>query len=131
MEDAGWTLPPFLCCGYSDDALGQGRPARLPLLRPKALTRRTRQGPSEPTVRALLLRVGCTPQWRGGDSASGVGRRGSCRCSMFEFAGVTRSARFTGARLVKRSRSREDLGAGLTRRPRSKEREPSGGRESL
>ena len=45
MEDAGWTLPPFLCCGYSDDALGQGHPARLPLLRPKALTRRTRHGP--------------------------------------------------------------------------------------
>ena len=29
MEDAGWTLPPFLCCGYSDEALGQGHPARF------------------------------------------------------------------------------------------------------
>ena len=54
MEDAGWTLPLFLCCGYYD-ARGQGRRSacglisRLPLLRPKALTRRTRQGPSGPT----------------------------------------------------------------------------------
>ena len=28
MEDAGWTLPPFMCFGCSD-ALGQGRPARF------------------------------------------------------------------------------------------------------
>jgi len=43
MEGAGWTLPPFLCCGCFD-ATGQGcvgPPAadhsRLPLLRPVAL----------------------------------------------------------------------------------------------
>jgi len=54
MEDAGWRLPLFLCCGYYD-ARGQGRRSacglisRLPLLRPSALTRQTRQGPSGPT----------------------------------------------------------------------------------
>ncbi len=41
MEDALWTLPPFMCCGCSD-APGQGyRPAcglsRPPLMRPVAL----------------------------------------------------------------------------------------------
>ena len=50
MEDAGWTLPPFLCCGCSGDAPGQEHPARMPLTRPPALTRRTRHELSGPTV---------------------------------------------------------------------------------
>ena len=121
---------PCSCASGTPTPRGKGTDPLLPLLRPLALTRRIRQGPSGPTVRALLPRVGCTPQG-GGDSASGVGRRASCRRNMSEFAGVSRSTWTTGARLVKRSGSREDLGAGPTRPPRSKEREPSIGRESL
>ena len=114
VEDACWTLPPFLCFGCSD-APGQGRrPAFAAAAAFGPVCAGLRQGPTGPSVPNPTPGVGCTAMGRG---------KGSSSVRMEPLAGVICPSLPVrpGARgpptpgFIKRTGYREDLGAGPIR----------------
>ena len=128
MEDARWTLPPFLCFGCSD-APEQGHRPDYGGLQPPAAAAACGpvyaghgQGPSGPAGPSPTPGVGCTAIGRQGGSSS-VRRRASAGVVCPSLPVRPGARRPPAPGFIKRTGYREDLGAGPIRPLfRSKER---------
>ena len=128
MEDAGWTLSPFMCFGCSD-APGRGRRPDYGGLKPPAAAAACGpayaghgQGPSGPAGPSPTPRVGCTAIGRqGGPSSVRCRASAGVVCSSLPVRPGARRPPAPG--FIKRTGYREGLGAGPIRPLiRSKER---------